>query len=437
MIQADKTQTSASVQFGDWIDGRSLQSIGTNHGSRPLPFQSWQRFKEAFAPELIWRAVSESKLEVRSLVDPFGGSGTTALAAQFLGVHPITAEVNPYLCDLIEAKLTHYEIGAIIRDVTVIRKQLFQLAAAAREGAQSRKYQLPPTFVEPGVKDRWIFSSGVMAFITSVLAVADALTDQASRRLIRVLIGGTLVGLSNVRVSGKGRRYRASWEERQATPELAASRIDSALADAIWDLQKFNNRSSNSYTLIRGDSRTTLKNLDPIELAVFSPPYPNSFDYTDVYNVELWILGYLSDAKDNRELRSATLTSHVQVGRNFAAPPAGSLTLAATIEELQTRRSELWDKHIPAMVGAYFADMSGVLDDLYVALKSNGEVWMVVGDSRYAGVDVSVAKVLGEIATSLGFMIAREEPFRSMRSSPQQGGLLELPETLLVLRKPS
>lgn len=53
------------------------------------------------------------------------------------------------------------------------------------------------------------------------------------------------------------------------------------------------------------------------DLAVFSPPYPNSFDYTDVYNIELWTLGYIRDAASNQRLRSATLSSHVQIGRKF------------------------------------------------------------------------------------------------------------------------
>ncbi|HZH08351.1 MAG TPA: SAM-dependent methyltransferase, partial [Lautropia sp.] len=65
-----------------------------------LPFQRWHRFKEAFDPELIARAVRESPRQVRSLADPFGGSGTSALAAQFLGVTPSTVEVNPFLADL-------------------------------------------------------------------------------------------------------------------------------------------------------------------------------------------------------------------------------------------------------------------------------------------------------------------------------------------------
>ena len=92
--------------FQDWINGREVVSLGTNAGAPALPFQNWRRIKEAFAPELIARALTESPVPVQRCIDPFGGSGTTGLACQFLSVHPVVAEVNPYLADLIEAKLS-------------------------------------------------------------------------------------------------------------------------------------------------------------------------------------------------------------------------------------------------------------------------------------------------------------------------------------------
>jgi len=94
--------------------------MGTNAGSVELPFQNWRRFKEAFAPELIAQAVRHSSVRVRSCLDPFGGSGTTALACQFLNVHPVTIEVNPFLADLIEAKLSKYSCDALARDFGLV-----------------------------------------------------------------------------------------------------------------------------------------------------------------------------------------------------------------------------------------------------------------------------------------------------------------------------
>lgn len=421
--------------FSDWVDQRTLHTIGTNHGSRPVPFQSWQKFKEAFAPELISRAVHESELEVRSLVDPFGGSGTTALAAQFLGIHPITFEVNPYLADVIEAKLTHYDLDDLRNDISTVVTSLAEPPALSKQSLSDAHSHLPPTFVEPGINHRWLFSSAVAQLILSTLDSISRVKNADHRRLMRVALGGTLVGLSNTRVSGKGRRYRTNWEARQKSRETAASTIQEALHSALDDVAKYNDRNCQSFQVLNGDSRKLMSSIGEVDLSIFSPPYPNSFDYTDVYNIELWMLGYLTSYAENQDLRRSTLSSHVQIDRDFAPAPEQSQILARTLALLETRRASLWDKRIPEMIGAYFSDIFGVISELSTSLKTGGEAWIVVGDSRYASVDVPVASILMELSEHAGYSILGREPFRSMRSSPQQGGRLELAETLLILRR--
>lgn len=83
-------EDSLHISFDSWTQGREVPSLGTNAGADKLPFQTWHHFKEAFAPELGARAIKESKRTVKRCADPFGGSGTTALACQFLGVAPVT-----------------------------------------------------------------------------------------------------------------------------------------------------------------------------------------------------------------------------------------------------------------------------------------------------------------------------------------------------------
>lgn len=106
------------------------------------------------------------------------------------------------------------------------------------------------------------------------------------------------------------------------------------------------------------------------------------------------------------------------------------------MERLRRVRHDLWDRHIVEMVGGYFADLQNVLRASAKALKRRGQVWLVVGDSQYAGVRIKVADILVELAPTSGLRAVRREPFRSMRLSPQQGGNHKLAETLVVLQKP-
>ena len=422
----------ACVKFHDWTGGRFIREIGTNAGFPPLPFQRWRRFKEAFAPEIVERALIETPGKVHHIGDPFGGSGTTALAAQFLGAKPTTIEVNPFLADLIEAKIATLDFET----ATASFGRVIENVARGHTPNGSLFSGAPPTFVEPGVDGRYIFSQSVAHRILAYRTAIDQLSDEACKRLFRIVLASTTIPVSNVVISGKGRRYRQGWRERERDPEVVDQLFHTGVLEALHDLRRFASRKCLDYTLLRGDARTLSAKIGPHDLAVFSPPYPNSFDYTDVYNVELWAMGYLRNSDGNTKLRHATLRSHVQVLRDFDSDGIISPTLKTTMDALCQVRGQLWNRHIPEMIGAYSADLAVVMENLGRGLRSRGRAYIVVGDSRYAGVDVPVASILSEISLGLGYRLVAREPCRSMRSSPQQGGRQELAETLIVLEKP-
>jgi hypothetical protein len=422
-----------SVTIEDWLGTRRPSHLSTNTGSELVAFQSWRNFKEAFAPELVAQAFEETEealgRPVRSSIDPFGGSGTTALSSQFLAAKPFTIEVNPYLADLIEAKLATYNLDALRSDLDAVFETYVPFHGEHPfPGA-------PTTFVEPGIKQRYIFSRSVAETIGGLRDTIATVDNTANRRLLRVVLASITVPVSNVVVSGKGRRYRRGWANRRVTPQCVIELFRQGCQQAIDDIRRYRNRLCLDFDLVRGDCRELIPNDRKFDVAIFSPPYPNSFDYTDVYNVELWTTGYLSARSDNRTLRLKTMRSHVQISRSFAASITNSNTLARVSHDLESVRAHLWNKAIPDMVLAYFDDMKTVMAKLHTSLVEEGRAYLVVGDSRYHGVHIPVATIMTEIAASVGFAKVSEEPFRSMRASPQQGGKKELPETLLVFSK--
>jgi len=431
-VMSDDLALPPAATMSEWLAGREPAHLSTNTGSPLAAFQSWRNFKEAFAPELIGQAFEETSAALgrdgRRSVDPFGGSGTTALSSQFLGVNPTTVEVNPYLADLIEAKLATYDVEQLLKDYCYVIANFEDVEADHFPGA-------PATFVEPGVRGRFIFNLGVAGRIAGLRRAIMELPNEASRRLLRVLLASIAIEASNVVVSGKGRRYRRGWEARLTTANQVSSMFDDAFARAAYDIRRFRVRSCLTYDLKRGDARLLTPNEGEYDVAIFSPPYPNSFDYTDVYNVELWAGGYLNSKQSNTDLRKQTLRSHVQIRRSYDTTILQSPTLDRVYGELDQVRPDLWNTTIPDMVRAYFDDMNQIITRLSTALVDGGRAYLVVGDSRYQGVQVPVADVLIELAAAAGFEKVADEPFRSMRASPQQGGKLELLETLITLRR--
>lgn len=428
------SQSDPTVTFREWLQGRRPPHLSTNFGVEPVAFQSWRNFKEAFAPELIGRASEETSEQlgrrVESCIDPFGGSGTTAISCQFLGIHPVTIEVNPYLADLTEAKLTTYDVNALIQSFQrVIAGAKQRVAAPYFPGA-------PTTFVEPGVDGKFVFHRVIAERLARLRQRIDGLRRPEHQRLMRVLLGAIALTVSNVTVSGKGRRYRRGWQHREVDPKVVNDAFENAFARAVYDIRRYQQRATTKYEVLRGDARKLIPTRPKFDLAVFSPPYPNSFDYTDVYNVELWVCGYLRNREDNQKLRRSTLRSHVQILTDAPASEVMSSTLQEVLRSLEHTRTPLWNRYIPRMVGSYFEDIGLILDRLKRCMRSRSRIYVVMGDSRYSGVRIPVSTIARELAVKRGFEISGEEPFRSMRSSPQQGGNPELLETLLVLNCP-
>lgn len=419
----------------NWFDPTIRGVPTSNVDAVGLPFQRWYRFKEAFSPAFVRDVIRGQNRRIRSCADPFGGSGTTALVCQFLGIRPTTIEINPFLADLISAKLETHDVLELI---DARRRVQRRLTRDSKRFSRSRKKlfpEAPPTFVEPGVEGRWVFDREVAQRITQYLDAIDREPSGPTKALFRALLGGALIPSSHVVISGKGRRYR-----RQAhKARISAASIDEHFSRfvqlAFEDISRYARRACPEYTLLRGDARDLLSSCDPVDLVLFSPPYPNSFDYTDIYNVELWGLGYLREGGDNRELREATLRSHVQIFRDFSARPFASATLVSALRELARVRKQLWNRNIPEMIGAYFDDLLTIIEGAHRILRPGSECVLVVGDSRYAGVQIDVARVLEELAPSVGFRCVARHAVRAMRASAQQGGVVTLGESLVRLRR--
>lgn len=418
------------VSLQEWLGDRDLPWFGTNAGASAVPFQTWHHFKEAFAPELVATALASAGGAGR-VFDPFGGSGTTALTCQFLGADVTTLEVNPFLADVIRAKLAQ-------PDAQALRRAARRLTASARKSHDTPALPAgaPSTLIEPGTQGRFVFHREAAEQILRLSAAIGRLKDPFHQSFFKAVLGGTLVGLSNVVVNGKGRRYRRGWSERV---DPGSDGVDEAFLARTYraasDIELFAMRRSCDWTVHCGDART-FKHSEPIRLTVCSPPYPNSFDYTDVYNLELWMLGYLGERLGNRELRTSTLSSHVQVHRDFDTPPTDSTVIGVALAQFEQIRDSLWNRHIPEMVGAYFSELLGVFDNIRQATTPGGELWIVVGDSQYRGVLIRVADALSELLTTRGWELRTSERSRSMRASAQQGGQHDLSETLLVFVRP-
>lgn len=416
--------------IGNWFEGYAEAApTSSNQGAANIPFQRWFHFKEAFSPKFVADTLGALPYKVDRCLDPFGGSGTTAVTCRMLGIASTVIEVNPFLADLIEAKLTPVPAASFCGAYDSL------LSAAEVEPGDSLPIDgMPPTMVEPGAKGRFVFAADVYAKVRAIVRASAALPPNEAR-LLRVLLGAVLVPNSNVTINGKGRRYRRGWEARRRTAADLIASLDEAVDKAAGDLTLYSGLRRGRHVVKCGDARSALARVEKADVAIFSPPYPNSFDYTDVYNLELWMLGYLRSGPDNRTLRHQTLRSHVQMKWRQTQRMATSEALETTLDALRRARSDLWNRHIPEMIGFYFDDLTKIFAQLRRILAPGRHAVVAIGDSQYGGVHVDVASILVECVRPLGFRLTESGAIRSMRSSSQHGGGFELSEHCLVFER--
>jgi DNA modification methylase len=402
-----------------------------------LPRHRWYGFKEGFSENLICQAVDEVSSGISRkrprLLDPFSGSGTSLVSSGRLGLNATGIEVNPFLAFTARAKCSIGRWNRVSFQNTLERVLL-----------ESKHESLSPlegvsTFTEKNGLKKWLFNRSVLRGFTSLdIALKDTEKYQEPLRLALI---ASLMECCNATKDGKCLRYLKDWQSRGLNSNDLREVFRTKASTIIDDLVEHEFKGS-GLKLLKGDSRTRLKRLkaDSYDLIVTSPPYLNSFDYSDVYRPELFAGGFTNTNDELRRIRLQTLRSHIQVNWDPSSEISSSM-LPPILSQLKEREDKLWDKRLISMVQAYFSDMADILRECGRVVRPNGQAWIVVSTSAYVGIEIPVDLILADIGCRNGWSLRGVNVLRNIRSSSQHWGNLKagakssLRESLIILQR--
>ena len=219
---------------------------------------------------------------------------------------------------------------------------------------------------------------------------------------------------------GKCLRYRKDWKKLKfGTPEFEtffATRVSQIIEDLRSDPI-----DDSLGTIIRGDARSVLKRCKraKFRLCVTSPPYLNSFDYTDVYRPELFLSKRIGSFEALRRLRRSTIRSHVQARWNAPTRDDFGPLYKTSIKQIKERQRLLWDDRLPLMIQAYFEDIESILVDLRRCAAAEATLWLVVSTSAYAGIEIPVDLITAHLGEKSGWSLRGIVVIRRLRPSGQ------------------
>lgn len=377
--------------------------------------QRWYRYKEGYSIDLIKMLIKEYNNNSEGIIlDPFLGSGTTIMAANELGLRGIGFEVNPFSYFLSKCKLTNYTDSA----KKEFRNAVEQILIDAKILSNMELIELPKL----SIADK-VFNPNIQNYFMSIKKVIE---EYSGSEIVKnlLLLGwlSSLEAISQYRKAGNGLKKKALSknivDNEFLVTEILKENYQNIYNDIVSNTLKFNAEIINDTSL----NISSYINRESLSGVIFSPPYANSFDYTEIYKLELWFGSFVQEYSDLKKLRNISLRSHLN-GLSIKKDSTKStfktlLELDILIKELETK--ELWNKKIPTMLKTYFSEMFELLEKIYESLENSGFCSIVVGNSAYGGIIFPTDLLIAKYAESIGFKVDKIVVDRYIITSSQQ-----------------
>lgn len=305
------------------------------------PRHRWYEFKEGFSLTLVERAIRETKKDNKStsftVLDPFSGSGTSPLTALQSRCNAIGYEVNPFMSFVGKTKCQQRTKS--IHDYTkelnrILVQRPFRLKSPL-EGVS--------TFTGSGENGKWLFNLDVLRAYEA-LYQHISLSEYKDFFLLALITSA--MQCCNAKKDGKCLRYLKNWKALNYTGANLRDTFKANALQMISDLER-SPLLEGTRDITQGDTRKLLQasEHDSADLIIFSPPYLNSFDYSDIYRPELFLGKFVKDNSELMQLRKQTLRSHVQCKWD-RKDSSTSPWVTGIVQKLTAKQDTLWNANI-------------------------------------------------------------------------------------------
>lgn len=386
----------------DESDAREDAHPTTFCNNTSLAIHRWFRYSAGFSALWVRSVIANEKKNGRThVMDPFAGSGTTLLEAEYSGVESYGVESHPFVIRVAQAKLCWRANTKTLR-----QHALSILDLAKKDEIQdlhypdiiNRCYPLDTLRRLDAIRRSWIaLNDGSDASQLSWLA------------LVSILRPCSPVGTANW-------QYLLPNKSKARCPD-PYSAFEEKISEIIADMILWKEKRNNPGARILNEDARQIKSIPDkwANLIITSPPYANNYDYADATRLEMTFLGEIQgwgDLQDTvRKYLIRSCTQHVGRISDQTHSIIEDPLLAPIHEEIRDvcKRLEIekenhgGKKQYHTMIASYFKDMAEVWMSLRKASDNGVRACFVIGDSAPYGIYVPVDRWLGELAISAGF----------------------------------
>jgi site-specific DNA-methyltransferase (adenine-specific) len=390
-----------------------------------VPFHQWFRYREGFSGNLIKELISDSgatKKEV--IIDPFSGSGTTPVVAVLNGYTGLGIDINPMSVFIANVKMQQYTQSELQLCKITVRDLPEVSISNLNKYDVVRKYFKPRNFeVLCGLKD-----------------YIDGVDDIRSRSILMTAFLCIIEDCSNRRRDGNGLKTVSTKvsDVRDVFIKKALeilSDLETTSCNLIGKGECIADSATNLYQIYKQyNGSGNLK----VGTIIFSPPYPNSFDYFESYKLELILGDFAASIKGINDFRQHAVRSFIgakeqQESDKYINIIAEEIQKAIPEKEAKTGKKDLRTRKVPNMIKGYFSDMQEIIRQCGLCLEKGKKIYIVIDQSSYVGIIVPTDLLLAYLAEQVGFKVESIIECRKCRTSAQQ--LQRFPYLKNVLRE--
>lgn len=373
----------------------------------------WLRLTPAYSLKIV-ESLIVGQAGARRILDPFCGTGTTALSAAYHGHSAVTTDINPFLTWLAQVKTAHYSPASLKAARQACRAALDLVAHAGVAPLPA-----PAIFNI----ERW-WNSSALTFLCLLGAAIETVTEPGSapRNLLQVAFCRTLIAQSNAAFNHQSMSFK---NNGQLLLPLAVDHGEMFAADVEFVIGGAAQNPTGTTTVVAADARDLRAAVEgPFNLVITSPPYANRMSYIRELRPYMYWLGFLQNARAAGELDWTAIggTWGIATSRlNDWERPAQhfeSTHLADTLRAISSGENKNGFL-LANYVAKYFDDMWVHLSELPALLAPGAELHYIVGNSTFYGTLVATERLYAEMLALLGFTRIDCLPLRKRNSGKQ------------------
>lgn len=372
---------------------------GTFSLNKNEPIHRWYSYIEGYSSCLIaeeLKMLLVLKPDIKTIYDPFCGTGTTSLVGATHGIKSFYSESNPFMQSIIETKINC--VRKLDQD-TVIPKLIEYLALINTVRVENHA--------------SW---NGFEKFfegkqLNELLTIKDLISredDKSVKNILALALSSIVVKVSKMIRRGD-LRYATEKEYRE---ENVLECFADKLNEIIFDIQHHKSIIKCGTIKVSDDARDN-DYVNAFDCVITSPPYLNGTNYIRNTKLELKLNDFITSESDLPSFHSKGIIA----GINNVSKRTVIDTILPVVEPyLKQLQPVSYDERIPKMIAGYFRDMDTVIQKLSKSIKSGGLFTMDIGDSQFAGVHIPTHQILSNICVQYGFSLYDEEILRERRS---------------------